>query len=246
MKHGIAILTACVLACASAALSTRAAAEEKNPEKQGVQMITPAAQRSITKGLSWLASRQNDDGSFGSGPYRSNVGICGLAGMAFMAGGSTPGRGQYGKEVNLAVDYILANAQQSGFIAESPPTTHGPMYGHGFAVTFLAECYGMSQHGELREKLARAVKLIVNTQNKEGGWRYYPQRDDADISVTVCQVMALRAAHNAGLFVPKETIDRAKDYVETLPERRRRVHVHADRRRPERVSPLGRRSGRAL
>jgi hypothetical protein len=201
------------LACVYAALPARAAAEEKNPEKQGSQMITPAAQRSIDKGLSWLASRQNDDGSFGSGPYRGNVGICGLAGMALMAGGSTPGRGPYGKEVNLAIDYILTNAQQSGFIAEPASTTHGPMYGHGFAVTFLSECYGMSPRSDLREKLARAVKLIINTQNKEGGWRYYPQRDDADISVTVCQVMALRAAHNAGMFVPRETIDRAVKYV---------------------------------
>lgn len=37
--------------------------------------------------------------------------------------------------------------------------------------------------------------------------------DDADLSVTVCQVMALRAAHNTGVFVPKATIDRAIEYV---------------------------------
>ena len=87
------------------------------------------------------------------------------------------------------------------------------MYGHGFATMFLAECYGMSPRPELREKLAKAVKIIVNSQNKEGGWRYQPVRADADISVTVCEVMALRAARNAGLFVPNETIDRSIDYV---------------------------------
>ena len=84
------------------------------------------------------------------------------------------------------------------------------MYSHGFATLFLAECYGMSKRTELRDKLSLAVKLIVNSQNKEGGWRYYPKKEDADISVTVCQVMALRAAHNAGIHVPKETIDRAR------------------------------------
>jgi hypothetical protein len=87
------------------------------------------------------------------------------------------------------------------------------MYGHGFATLFLAECYGMSQRTELHEALARAVKLIVNTQNKEGGWRYFPRRDDADVSVTICQVMALRAARNAGFHVPKESIDRCIEYV---------------------------------
>ena len=55
---------------------------------------------------------------FGTGAYRGNVGICGLCGMAFMSGGSTPGRGPYGEQVDRAVDYLLANAQQSGFISE--------------------------------------------------------------------------------------------------------------------------------
>jgi hypothetical protein len=78
---------------------------------------------------------------------------------------------------------------------------------------YLAECDGMSPRLEVREKLAKAVKIIVNCQNKEGGWRYQPVVDDADISVTVCQVMALRAARNAGLFVPNEVVDRAIDYI---------------------------------
>jgi hypothetical protein len=78
---------------------------------------------------------------------------------------------------------------------------------------FLAECYGMSQRSDLREKLAKAVKLIVDTQNTEGGWRYKPERRDADISVTICQIMALRAARNAGIEVPRETVERCIDYV---------------------------------
>jgi len=65
----------------------------------------------------------------------------------------------------------------------------------------------------VREKLAAAVKLIVSTQNDEGGWRYEPKRQDADLSVTICQVMALRAARNAGIFVPNETVDRCVEYV---------------------------------
>ncbi|MGO8690255.1 MAG: prenyltransferase/squalene oxidase repeat-containing protein [Thermoguttaceae bacterium] len=212
--HLLKPVTIIPLLCLLFLLRPCAAAEERNADKEGAAMITPAAQRAIDKALGWLAGRQNDDGSFGSGAYRANVGICGLSGMALMAGGSTPARGPYGQQVDRALDYVLANAQASGFICEPAATSHGPMYGHGFATTFLAECYGMSPRPDLREKLSKAVKLIINCQNKEGGWRYYPQRDDADISVTVCQVMALRAAHNAGIYVPTETIDHAtKDYV---------------------------------
>ena len=35
------------------------------------------------------------------------------------------------------------------------------MYGHGFATLFLAEVYGSTRETTLREKLRRAVRLIV-------------------------------------------------------------------------------------
>jgi hypothetical protein len=195
------------------AAATARGAGASDPEKTAAEMITPAAQRSIDAGLRWLAGRQNDDGGFGQGAQRGNAAICGLCGMAFMAGGSTPGRGPHGIQVEKAAGYLLGIAQPSGFIVEPVPTTQGPMYSHGFATLFLAECYGMSRRPELRDKLRKAVELIVNSQNKEGGWRYFPKKEDADISVTVCQVMALRAAHNAGVHVPKDTFDRAVQYV---------------------------------
>ena len=187
-------------------------AAEKDAERAAAKLITPAAERSIERGLQWLSLQQHDDGGFGSGPFRGNVAVGSLAGMAMMSGGSAPGRGLYGGQLNRAIDYLLANTQPSGFIA-GPDASRGPMYGHGFATMFLAECYGMSPRPELREKLVKAVKIIVNCQNKQGGWRYQPVRADADISVTVCEIMALRAARNAGLFVPNETIDRSIDYV---------------------------------
>ena len=202
-----------VSAVAVSGLWARFAQAQADPEKTAVDLITPAAARAIDRGLALLASRQDDDGAFGSGGYSRNVAVCGLAGMAFMSAGSTPGRGRYGRNVERCVDFILANTQESGFINIPNASSHGPMYGHGFATLFLAECYGMTMRSEIREKLAKAVALIVNTQNSEGGWRYQPQRRDADISVTICQIMALRAARNAGLFVPRETIDRCTEYV---------------------------------
>jgi hypothetical protein len=206
------LLLLCCLPFRAVAAEKEPAKTEKDPAKSAAQMITAATDRAIGHGLSFLASRQNDDGGFASGLYRGNVAICGLAGLAMLASGSTPGRGPYGEQLNRCIDYLLANTEESGYIL-GPGAGHGPMYGHGFATLFLSECYGMAPQAELREKLQKAVKLIVNTQNQEGGWRYLPQRLDADISVTVCEVMALRAARNAALYVPNETIDRAVEYI---------------------------------
>ncbi|MDZ4784031.1 MAG: prenyltransferase/squalene oxidase repeat-containing protein [Planctomycetia bacterium] len=188
-------------------------ANERNPERSGVTLITPEAEASIARGLAFLAERQRDDGSLGSGGYARNTAVCGLAGLAFMSGGSTPLGGPYALQVNRCVDFLLANTSDDGFITVSGSASHGPMYGHGFATMFLAEVYGVTMQPDLREKLSKAVSLIVRTQNKDGGWRYQPQPNEADISVTVCQIMALRAARNAGLHVPTETIDACINYV---------------------------------
>jgi prenyltransferase beta subunit len=178
------------------------------------QWITPETQSAIDRGLALLAQRQREeDGSFGSGQARRSVAVSSLAGMALMASGSTPGRGPYGAHVDRCVDFVLGCTRQSGFILAEGASSQGPMYGHGFATLFLAESLGMATQNDLRDKLGRAVQLIVDCQNSEGGWRYQPQRRDADISVTVCQIMALRAARNAGIYVPRETIDRCTQYV---------------------------------
>jgi hypothetical protein len=53
-------------------------------------------------------------------------------------------------------------------------------------------------------------------QLESGGWWYQPDRAagrTSDISVTICQTMALRAARGAGINVPQKTIDKAIDCV---------------------------------
>src|SRR5579871_6480623 len=170
----------------------------KTVETSGLEFITPAVQQSINRGLEYLALNQNDDGSLGSGStFRRHVAVTSLAGIAFLSAGNTPNRGKYGKHVEKIVQYLLVCTDATGLISAPEHRQQNPMYGHGFATLFLAEVYGMTQRPDIREKLKLAVNLIVNTQNKEGGWRYFPVRKDADISVTVCQIMALRAARNA-------------------------------------------------
>ncbi len=179
-------------------------------------LITPRTEQGIGNGLRWLADEQQANGSFGSVfAYDGNVGVAGLCGMAFLASGSTPERGPYGETVSRTIDYVLSCAQPSGFLAEedSADRYHGPMYGHGFAMLFLAEVYGMTPRDDVGETLRRAVRLTIDTQNEQGGWRYNPRPEVADISVTVCQMMALRAARNGGIAVPKVTIDRGVDYI---------------------------------
>ena len=188
-----------------------AATTSKKPRSSGE--FTVEARKAVDAGLAYLDTRQAEDGAFGSGVYQNNLAVCSLAGMAFLSAGHAAWRGKYGRNLDHCLSYVLTNCQESGFIHAGQMQTRGPMYEHGFATLFLAEVYGNSDAQQLRTKLVKAVQLIVNTQNERGGWRYQAQRGEDDLSVTVCQVMALRAAHNAGVHVPAETIERAVGYV---------------------------------
>lgn len=180
--------------------------------------MTPELDASVTRGLAALARLQNADGSFGEPQYGRTVAVTALACLAFMADGNLPGRGAYGEQVSRGLEYILKNTSDNGLIAT--PNANSPMYGHGFATLFLGEVYGMTQGGgdtpladRMHEALLRAVRLIEGSQNDDGGWRYNPVPFDADVSVTIAQIMALRSARNAGIEVPKNVVDRAVDYV---------------------------------
>lgn len=182
--------------------------------------ITPELEEAVARGLAALARMQRPDGSFGEGSYGGNVAISALAGIAFMADGHTPGRGAYGENVSRALNFLLDNCNENGLIAGEAASS--PMYGHGFGTLFLGEVYGMTSGGgdttlaaRTHQALVRAVRLIETTQNEEGGWRYNPLPYDADTSVTICQIMGLRSARNAGLDVSKSVIDKAVKYVQS-------------------------------
>ena len=168
----------------------------------------------IIKGaLKWLASKQAPNGAWGSTDMEQQypIAITGYALMAFQAAGHLPGEGEYGKNVSLGMQYLLDSIATDGLMGNKNNGQY--MYGHGVATIALAELYGQTKSPTVRVKLDKIVKVIVSSQNNEGGWRYRPIAYQADVSVTVLQVVGLRAAKNAGLDVPQATIDRAVDYV---------------------------------
>lgn len=195
---------------------------------QAKGMMTPQLDRALEKGLEFLATRRRPDGSYGTGAYSGNVAITSLAALAFMANGHQPNRGRFGRIVSDCLRYILSQENREGnfpgFLHNPKASPHGPMYGHGFATLFLGEVYGMIPDRELRtqahDALHRAVNLILESQNQEGGWRYNPKPMDADISVTICQIMALRSARNSGIMVPKAKVDRCVEYVKRCQDKR--------------------------
>src|SRR5262249_14272004 len=219
---------AALLGTAGTALALPAETNEPIPDGSASRgMVTADGEEAIERGLSYLRSQQGTNGSFGTGAYRGNVAVVSLSGLAFMAGGHQPGRGAHGRVVTDALRFVLSQESRgpvnAGFLHNPNGTPHGPMYGHGFGTLFLADVCDMVPDAKLREEvhntLKRAVQLILDSQNRDGGWRYLPNSIDADISVTICQIMALRAARNAGIAVPKSKVDKCVAYVKACQDR---------------------------
>ncbi len=181
--------------------------------------VTAEIHGSIERGLEWLARNQANDGSWrsagGYGIYPAAM--TGLAGMALIAGGSTPTRGRLYKEVSTAYAFLMKHADAATGLISLPVEEGRSMYGHGFATLFLASVYGMEEDVRQQEKLKRvldkAVALISASQSPAGGWIYTPTSGGDEGSVTITQIQALRACRMAGIVVDKKTIDRAVDYI---------------------------------
>jgi hypothetical protein len=130
--------------------------------------------------------------------------------MAFMLKGHFPNKGPHGEKLNKALGFLIARSKVAGgYMGVN-------MYEHGLATLALSEAWGMSPGHEIRNVLKRAVEVILTSQNREGGWKYRPFPTDADVSVTVMQIVALRSASEAGIFVPAQTMNKAVAYVKSL------------------------------
>lgn len=215
--------SAAAFGLASTGFEERLQAQSDIPVRErAAGLLTPETQKAIDRGLAYLAGKQlkrgRTKGAFGSTGYSGGVAVCALSGLAFMCGGNPPGRGPYGKHVERCVDFVVANTDDTGYInVTGAAGSRDNMYGHGFATLFLSEAYGMGMHRDVDDvvgkKLRSAVDLIIACQNDAGGWRYQPRKSDADLSITICQIMALRAARDAGIHVPDATRTRCIDYV---------------------------------
>ena len=178
------------------AVAATAAQDSARQDKVTVDEKTEAV---IKGALKWLASKQLVNGAWGASgdEQRYPVAMTGYTLMAFQAAGQLPGEGEFGKNVTLGMNHLLDQISPEGLFANRNSGQY--MYSHGIATIALAELYGQTRTPAMRPKLEKLIRLIIASQNREGGWRYRPVASDADISVSVLQVVALRAAKNGGL-----------------------------------------------
>ena len=223
-----------IFAIASANCGGLAAQEKSPPEDQSkstaneVDSETADAFRkdktdvAVDKAIAYLISKQRDNGSItdaGHDTTMSALSIMAMASVGIQPGDPTP----EGKAMNKALEFVLRDdrMESNGYLGKKDGSR---MYGHGIIALMLTEMLGMGtsdqQDEKIHQRCQKAIDVILSAQKvkkppkSQGGWRYTPDARDADLSVTVWQLMALRSAKNDGMQVPSAAIRDAVKYLE--------------------------------
>ncbi len=181
---------------------------------------TSETQEAVARGLAWLKRNQKKNGSWSMrGPYgdgglsENEAAATAMALLAFLGDGHTHMEGEYADVVEKGMKFLVGKQDRSGFFARGA-RSHEKMYAQAQATIAVCELYAMTKDSWLRPRAQLALDFAVESQSKEGGWRYEPNFD-SDTSVTGWYVMALESGRAAGLEVDRYVFHRVEDYLDT-------------------------------
>ncbi len=182
------------------------------------QQDDPQIEEAVGRALDYLVREQRRQGYWEANGGQYRIAMTALAGMALLCEGSTTTEGKYAQNISRCVDYLLDQALPSGLIGYQ--NDYHYTYGHGFSMLLLSQLLGeegdLQRRRRLQHVLAKAVEFSALAQTSRGGWGYVSAREMNDFdegSTCITQVQGLRACRNAGIVVPREIIDRAKQYI---------------------------------
>ncbi len=130
---------------------------------------TAATESYVKKALAWLASKQNDDGSWGERPHFQPA-FTAIAILTFLAHGETPQSQDYGSTVLRGLKKLIEYSdtiQSNGVIQNG-----GNGYGHAMVAYALSEGYALTKIPMLEKAMNRMIKTIVAGQNAKGSFNY--------------------------------------------------------------------------
>lgn len=177
----------------------------------------------LHRALVALKGMQAGDGSFPTkmGNLNGKVVVTTLSGLAFVASGSTPGKGPFGPEVNKAVAYLLRHAGKEMKFGNMGGKGNWSQlnWNVGYAPLLLAEAYQATGDQRVLAKIDELAKAICRNQEASGGWAHGPGGPNAlnylELEIVSNYCMAsLGIARQLGLEVPQEVIDRSVRWIE--------------------------------
>lgn len=190
------------------------------------------ANQAIKDGLEWLKNHQDEDGKWdadeffkhdpagdqtdGIGDANHDVGVTGLALLAFLGDGHTMTKGTYSDVVTKGVKWLIQEQdRETGLFGQQ--IGHAYMYDHAIATLAMCETYYIDRSTTLKMKAQKAINFITRARNPYRVWRYeVPPDGSNDTSVTGWMIFALKSAEEGGLNIDKEAYAAAIEWFDEM------------------------------
>ena len=185
---------------------------------------TKQTEKAVELGLSWLSRHQEPAGNWSlRGPYsdgaaaENRAGATAMALLAFLGHGQThqPQSGADFDKVAKGLQFLIKLQDRAGAFAEAGSAEGAAAYSQALSTIAICEAYAMTRDPLLEAPAGAAIEYATWAQSKQGGWRYKPQTD-ADTSLTVWFVTALKSGSNAGINVDANVFSHASRYLDTV------------------------------
>jgi hypothetical protein len=181
---------------------------------------TRSTERAVHDGLQWLADHQDSDGSWdsdefmlhdpvddrtgGPGDPNHDVGLTGLALLAFLGDGHSLTHGAHqGVVVQGARFLSRSQNKETGLIGDA--IGHSFIYDHALATLSLCELYRINRSIIVKTRAQKAIDYLSRHRQPYGVWGYQPPPSgSSDTSVTGWALFAFKSAQDAGLKVDQE------------------------------------------
>ena len=193
-----------------------------------------AIEAALENGLEWLKNHQAKDGSWdtdgfdaecgklgtnicdGAGYPEHDVGVTGLALLAFMGMGSNSKSGPYRDIVKNGLAFLKSQQDpDSGLVGDRSSKEF--IYNHVIATLAMCEDYYFSKNPSLKRVAQKAVDYIAAARDPYGVWRYdVPSLGEGDTSVTGWMVFALASAKDAGLKIDSGAFDSSLSFFDDM------------------------------
>jgi len=185
-------------------------------------------QESIDLGIEWLASQQNENGSWGTSekPALTGLALIKLVDRARELGEDPfdPEYEYYGN-VTAGYAYLMATKESEPAINDSETNNNGirifyagsghHTYNTAIALMAFANLNGYDEYNETL--VQDMVDWFVDTQNADGGWRYTSTpADESDNSNTGYAVVGLAYAETAGAIIPESVKTGLDSWVDLI------------------------------
>ncbi|MCR9243846.1 MAG: hypothetical protein NXI31_02360 [bacterium] len=180
--------------------------------------------------LEWLVAHQDESGRWhdrefmahdpaadkcdGGGNGKHAIGVTALTVLALLDSGSTPKAGPYAAEIKRGLEWLMTQQEANGLLGANTGLDY--IYGHAIATLAFVRAQRAAPSEEYAEVAQLGLDYLQQHRNPYAAWRYKPQDNDNDLSVTGWCLTACIEGRDAGFTVQPEVFEFVGKWIEEV------------------------------